>query len=118
MARRATTPKTAPALADYLAEHPLVWVCGLPGGAFAGVVSRIDGDRVEFTTLSGGRRRQVRMPSGWSSRKRRPPVRTRALRDAFCFHEAGFSVSCVERRHPHEVLHLHVRYLDEKDPFR
>ena len=31
MGRDPTTPRTARALAAFLAEHPLVWVCGLPG---------------------------------------------------------------------------------------
>ena len=57
------------------------------------------------------------MPAGWNGAKRKPPVRTPAIREAFRFDEAGFRVSCVERRSPEEVLELHVRYIDERSPF-
>ena len=117
MGRDLKTPRTARALSAFLAEHPLVWVCGLPGGAFAGVVSRIDGDALEVTAVAGGRRRCILLPAGWNDPKRKPPVRTRAIREAFRFDEAGFRVSCVERRRPEEVLELHVRYIDEQSPF-
>ena len=117
MGRESTTPRTARALAAFLAEHPLVWVCGLPGGAFAGVVGRIDGDALEIRAIAGGRRRHIVMPAGWNGGSRKPPVRTRAIREAFRFGDAGFRVSCIERRHPDEVLDLHVRYIDERSPF-
>ena len=117
MGRDPTTPRTARALAAFLAEHPLVWVCGLPGGAFAGVVSRIDGDALEVTAVAGGRRRCILLPAGWNDAKKKPPVRTLAIREAFRFDEAGYRVSCVERRSPEEVLELHVRHIDERSPF-
>ncbi len=112
-----TPPKTALALAGYLAGHPLVWICGLPGGGLAASVSRIDGDVIELVSLAGGRTRRIVLPAGWNCRKKWPPVRTQAIRDAFRFHEGGFSVSCVERRNRGEILHIHVRYLDERRPF-
>jgi hypothetical protein len=118
MSRPATTPTTALALADYLTRHPLVWVCGLPGRAFAGAVSRIDGDLVELTAMAGGRHRLILMPTGWNSREKKAPVRTAAIRASFRFHEAGFHAVCVERRNKLEVLHLHVRYIDEGRPFQ
>jgi hypothetical protein len=118
MGRRSTTPRNALALADYLTGHPLVWICGLPGGAFTAAVSRIDGDLVEVTSLAGGRTRQILMPSGWNCRKKKRPVRTQAIHNAFDFHEGGFRVSCVERRNPLEVLQLRVRYVDERSPFQ
>jgi hypothetical protein len=117
MGRPSSWPRTALALAAYLADHPLVWICGLPGGAFAGVVGRIDGDTVEVTAVAGGRKRTIVLPEGWNSRKKKAPVRTKAIRDAFRFDEAGFRVSCVERRHPDEVIEIHVRYIDESSPF-
>ena len=117
MGRDLKTPRTARALSVFLAEHSLVWVCGLPGGAFAGVVSRVDGDAVEVTAVAGGRRRCILMPAGWNDPKRKLPARTLAIREAFRFDEAGFRVSCVERRSPEEVLELHVRYIDERSPF-
>jgi hypothetical protein len=117
MGRDAATPRTARALAAFLAEHPLVWVCGLSGGAFAGVVSRIDGDAIEVTAVADGRRRCILLPAGWNDPKKKPPVRTPAIREAFRFDEAGFRVSCIERRSPEEVLELHVRYIDERSPF-
>ena len=117
MGRDLKTPRTARALSVFLAEHPLVWVCGLPGGAFAGVVGRIDGDALEVTAVAGGRRRCILMPAGWNNPKKKPPTRTPAIREAYRFDEAGFRVSCVERRRPDEVIDLHVRYLDESSPF-
>ena len=79
MGRRSTTPRNAVALADYLTGHPLVWICGLPGGAFIAAVSRIDRDLVEVTSVAGGRTRQILMPSGWNCRTKKPPVRTQAI---------------------------------------
>jgi hypothetical protein len=117
MVREPARPRTARALAAYLAGHPLVWICGLPGGAFAGVVGRIDGDTVEVTAVAGGRKRSIVLPAGWNCRKKKAPVRTRAIRDAFQFHATGFRVSCVERRRPDEVIELHVHYIDESRPF-
>jgi hypothetical protein len=117
MGRQSAWPRTARALAAYLAGHPLVWICGLPGGAFTGVVSRIEGDTVEVTAVAGGRKRSIVLPAGWNGRKKKAPVRTRAIRDAFRFHRAGFRVSCAERRHPDEVIELHVQYIDESSPF-
>jgi hypothetical protein len=118
MSRTSTTPTNALALADYLSTQPLLWICGLPGGAFTAAVSRIDGDVVEVTSVCGGRRRQIVMPSGWNCRGKRPPVRTLAIRNAFVFHEWGFIVTCVERRNPLEVLQLRVRYVEEGSPFQ
>jgi hypothetical protein len=118
MGRPSTIPTTALALAVYLTRHPLVWVCGLPGTAFAGAVSRIDGDLVELTVMAGGRHRHILMPTGWNSREKKAPVRTAAIRAAFRFHAAGFHVACVERRNKLEVLQLHVRYIDEGSPFQ
>ncbi len=117
MGRESTRPRTARALAAYLADHPLVWICGLPGGAFAGVVSRIDGDAVELTAIAGGRKRHILMPAGWNVRARRSPVCTRAIRNAFRFHDGGFRATCVERRKPDEVVELNVHYIDESRPF-
>jgi hypothetical protein len=118
MSRKSMTPTTARSLGDYLTEHPLVWICGLPGGAFAAAVSRIDGDLVEVTALAGGRKRHLLMPAGWNSDRKKAPVRTRAIRNTFQFHEAGFRVSCTLRRNPLDVLQLHVRYIDERSPVR
>jgi hypothetical protein len=117
MGRESSPPRSARALAAYLSEHPMIWICGLPGGAFVGAVSRIDGDAVEVTAVAGGRKRYVVMPAGWNSRARKAPEHTRAIRDAFRFHAAGFRVSCVERRHPDEIIELHVQYIDECSPF-
>ena len=117
MGRDPTTPRTARALAAFLAEHPLVWICGLPGGAFAGVVSRIDGDALEVTAVAGGRRRCILMPAGWNDPRKKAPARTLAIREAFRFDEAGFRVSCSERRSPGEVLELHVQRPDLRDVF-
>ena len=108
--------ETARALAAFLADHPPGLDLRPAGRALAGVVSRFDGDTVEVTAVAGGRKRSIVMPAGWNCRKKKAPVRTQAIRDAFRFHAAGFRVSCVEHRRPDEVIELHVHYIDERSP--
>ena len=44
-------------------------------------------------------------------------METEASRRAGRFHEAGFRVTCAERRRPDEVLEIDVQYIDERSPF-